>query len=233
MDPIDEAITTAEREWRAYGVHRQDRAMLAADLRLELQSAAADDVTPEQFLGADLRGFARRLADEAGVRRAQPEYGRGVRTALTGAVFGACVGAIVLVLVYPLLVTWFDMPRGFRIPAPGRAGRLAAIVLAVLLYYGTAAALAAGGAFIAVRARLGDLPRIRQTANAMIVLLPVAGAVVTPITMGFAKAVGYSTHPLIVAIEAALVTTAVVGAILVARRWSLRDHGRKETQVAA
>ncbi|MFE9202706.1 hypothetical protein [Micromonospora sp. NPDC007230] len=223
MDLIDEAIATAEREWRAYGVHRQDRVALAADLRLELQSAAADNVTPEQLLGADLRDFARRLADEAGVRRTRYEYGRVVRTALTGAVLGACVGMLLLILVYPLLVAWIDAPRGFRMP----------ILLAVLLYYGTAAALAAGGAVIAVRTRLGDLPKIRQTGNAMIVLLPIAGAVVTPITMGFAKVAGYSTHPLIVAIEAVLVTTAVAGGILLARKWALRDHGRQSAQLAA
>ncbi|KAB1155661.1 hypothetical protein F6X68_12200 [Micromonospora sp. AMSO12t] len=223
MDAIDEAMVAAEREWRACGIRRRDRAVLAADLRLELRSAAADGVTPEQLLGSDLRGFARQLADEAGVQRVRHEYARLTQTALTGAVLGACVGAIALVLVYPILVAWIDVPRGFRMPT----------VLAVLLYYGTAAALAVGGAVIAVRARLGHLPRIRQTANAMIVLLPIGGAIAMPVTMGFARAVGYSTHPLIMAIEAALVAAAVTGATLVARKWSLRDGGGYERAVAA
>ncbi|WP_433392405.1 hypothetical protein [Micromonospora sp. KLBMP9576] len=215
MDVIDEAVATAEREWRAYGVGRPDRAVLAADLRLELESAAADGVTPEQLLGTDLRGLARRLADEAAVSRVPPEYARVVQTALAGAALGACVGALVLVLGYPLLVAWLDVPRGFRMP----------LVLAVLLYYGTAAAIAVGGAVVAVRTRLGDLPRIRHTANAMLVLLPLAGPVVTPIVMGLAGVFGYSTNPLVVAGEVALVVAAVAGATLLARKWSLRDGG--------
>ncbi|MEV0424906.1 hypothetical protein [Micromonospora sp. NPDC050495] len=215
MNAIDEALSTMEREWRAYGVRREDRAALAADLTVELRSAAADGVTPDQLLGADLRGFARRLADEAGVSRVPPEYGRVVRTALAGTVLGACVGLVGYLLVYPLVVAAFDLPRSFRVP----------ILLAVLVYYGTVAALAAGGASVAVRTRLGDLPRIRRTANAMLVLLPLAGAAVTPLTMGFARAFGYSTHPLMVAAEVGLVVAAVVGAILLARWRSLRDSG--------
>lgn len=213
MNAIDEALSTMEREWRAYGVRREDRAVLAADLRSELQSAAAEGVTPEQLLDADLRGFARRLADEAGMSRVRPAYGRVLRTALAGTLLGACVGVALYALVYPLMVAAFDLPRGLRVP----------ILLAVLVYYGTAAAFAAGGAAVAVRTRLRDLPRIRRTGNALLVLLPLAGAVATPVTMGFAWVFGYTTDPLVVAVEVGLVAAAVVGAILLARWWSLRD----------
>ncbi|WP_052744752.1 hypothetical protein [Micromonospora sp. HK10] len=228
MNAIDQALSTMEREWRAYGVRRQDRATLAADLRLELQSAAADGVTPEQLLDADLRGFARRLADEAGVSCVPPEYGRVVRTALTGTVLGGCVGLIGYLLIFPLMVAAFDLPRSVRVP----------ILLAVLVYYGSVAALAAGGAVVAVRTRLGDLPRIRRTASAMLVLLPLAGAAAIPLAMGFARAFGYTTDPLVVAAEVGIVVAAVVGAVLLARWWSVRDPGglgfrrRQRTPVA-
>ncbi|GAA0713427.1 hypothetical protein Drose_21905 [Dactylosporangium roseum] len=222
MDTIDDAVMIADREWRACGVRRRDRTALAADLRLDLESAAADGVTPRQLIGDDLRGFARRLADEAGVRRAPHEYGRVIRTALTGAVLGGCAGAVVLMIAYPLMVRLVDLPRGFRVP----------LLLAVLLYYGTAAGLAAGGAVVAVRLRLRDLPGVRRTANAMLVLVPLAGVVVTPVVMRFARSTGYSTAPLVVAAEAGLVVAAVAGAVALARRWSMRGHDGRRAPAA-
>jgi hypothetical protein len=214
VDTVDDAVASAESEWRAYGVSRQDRAVLAADLRLDLQSAVADGVSPEHILGVDVREFARRLADEAGVPRARPEYGRVVRTAMTGAVLGGCAGLIVLTLGHPLMVAWFDLP--FRPP----------LWLAVVVYCGTITALAVSGAVIAVLTRLADLPRIRQTANGMILLLPAPGAFVTLITLWFAAEASHAVTPLLVVFEVALVVTAPVGAVLLARKWAVRDHGR-------
>jgi len=223
VDTVDDAVAGAEEEWRAYGVSRQDRVVLAADLRLDLQAAAADGVTPEQILGADVRDLARRLADEAGVLRAQPEYGRVVRTAMAGLVLGGCAGFIVVTIGHPVMVAWFDLP--FRPP----------LWLALLVFCGTIAAPAVGGAVIAVRTRLADLPGIRRTANALILLLPVSGAVITPVMWWFATAVGHNPDliMLIVAVEVALATAALVGAILLARMWSLRDGGHRGTTVAA
>jgi hypothetical protein len=220
VDTVDDAIAVADREWRAYGVSHPDRAVLAGDLRLDLQAAAAEGATPEQILGADVRDFARRLADEAGVRRAQPEYGRVVRTAMIGVVLGICVGFIVDAIGHPLLVAWFDLP--FRPP----------IWLAVLLYFGIITLFAVGGAVVAVRTRLADLPGIRQTTNAMILLLPASGAVSVPVIWWSATAVG-PLSPVIVAIEVALAAAALIGAILLARTWALRDHRRRRTAVAA
>ena len=91
MHTIDTALTNVEREWQAYGVSSRDRAALAADLRGDLQSAADSGAGPEELIGADVRGFARRLADEAGVHRSQAEYGRVVATSLAGSVLGLAV----------------------------------------------------------------------------------------------------------------------------------------------
>lgn len=215
MDIIDDAIATAEREWRAYGIRREDRAALAADLRLELESAAADGVTPEQLFGTDLRSFARRLADESGMRHTDREDGRLVRTALAGAALGTGIWVIALVFGYPLLFSWFDIPQqSARMP----------FLYPALLYFGPAAALVAVGAVIAVRIRLTDLPKIRHTANAMIVMLPITGVIITPIMVGFAAIFNYSNTTFVVAVEAALAAAAVASAALVARRWSIRDH---------
>lgn len=223
MDTIDDVVATAEAEWRAYGVLAADRATLAADLRNELEAAATDGITPGHLLGDDVRGFARRLADESGVARAPREYRRVLRTALTGAVLGTALGFVVLAALYPAMVRMFDLPRGFRIP----------VLLAVFLYYGTAAALAVAGAVVAVRTRLRDLPRAHATGRAMSVMLPLAGALITPVTIMFAWSTDYATTVPVVLAEMAMAIGGFAGATVLARRWALRDRTGKGTVRAA
>ncbi|MFY1691755.1 hypothetical protein [Plantactinospora sp. WMMB782] len=214
MDTIDNVLAEADRAWRAYGIGRTDRAALAADLRLDLEAAAADGGDPAQLVGADVAGFARRLAEEAGVRRVRREYGRLVRTALAGAALGGVAGYAVLAALYPLFVRAVDIPRSIEIP----------VQLAVVGYYGVPAAIVVAGAVTAVRLRLGDLPQIRRTAWLMGALLPVAGILVTPLTMAFAWSTGYSNAPEVVLAEVAMVLGALAGATMLARRLSLLDR---------
>lgn len=214
MDTIDDAVATADAEWRAYGVQPADRATLAADLRAELESAAVDGLTPTELFGGDLRGLARRLADEAGVRRTPGEYARVLRTALVGAVLGAALGYLFLLAVSPTMVRLFDIPRDIEVP----------VFLGVAVFYGIPAAVVVVGAVAAVRIHLRDLPGVRATGNAMSLLLPVAGLLVTPITMAFAWSTGYATAPSVVLTEVAMVLAALAGATALARRWALRDR---------
>ncbi|WP_422769971.1 hypothetical protein ACN28C_25025 [Plantactinospora sp. WMMC1484] len=207
----------AERAWRAYGIGRADRVALAADLRSDLRAAAADGGDPAQLLGGDVPGFARRLADEAGVRRVPRHYGPLLGTALTGAALGSVVGYAVLAVLSPVFVRLVDIPRSVEIP----------IQFAVAAYYGVPAAVVVAGAVVAVRLRLRDVPRIRRTAWMMSLLLPVAGIVVTPVTMGYAWSTGYSTAPGVVLTEAAMVLAALAGATILSRRLSL--GGRQAT----
>ncbi|MFY1699932.1 hypothetical protein [Solwaraspora sp. WMMA2101] len=74
-----------------------------------------------------------------------------------------------------------------------------------------------------MRTRLRDLPRIRATATRMLLLMPAAGIVVTPLTIAYAWATGFSTVPTVVALEIALVVGAIIGATMLARRWAVRD----------
>jgi len=134
-----------------------------------------------------------------------------VRTALIGAVLGAALGYAVLLLAYPVFFDRFDLPRNMPIQ------------LAVGLYYGIPAALVAVGAVAAVRIHLRDVPHMRSTANAMSVLVPLAGLVITPVTMAFAWTAGYSTSAPVALAETALVAGALAGATVLARRWSLRE----------
>ncbi|RAO19635.1 hypothetical protein MED15_02794 [Micromonospora noduli] len=110
MDTIDRLLGEADQAWRGYGVGSADRAALAADLRLDLRAAAADGGDPAQLIGGDVAGFARRLADEAGVRRVRGDYGRILGTALIGAVLGVVLGYGLLMAAYPAFVRMIDIP---------------------------------------------------------------------------------------------------------------------------
>ncbi|MET8042417.1 hypothetical protein ABZU25_16330 [Micromonospora sp. NPDC005215] len=213
MDTIDRLLGEADQAWRGYGVGSADRATLAADLRLDLRAAAADGGDPAQLIGSDVAGFARRLADEAGVRRVREDYGRILGTALIGAMLGAVLGYGLLMAAFPVFVRMIDIPRSIDVP----------IQLAFAVYYGVPGAVVAAGAVVAVRTRLRDLPEIRRTARMMSVLVPVAGIVITPITVGFSWATGYSLAPAVVVAEIAMVLAALGGATVLARRLSLRE----------
>ncbi|WP_410813560.1 hypothetical protein [Micromonospora sp. 067-2] len=220
MDTIDSVLAEADQAWRAYGVGSADRAALAADLRMDLRAAAADGGDPVQMLSGDVAGFARRLADESGIRRVRRDYDRLLGTALIGAVVGGVLGYGLLTVGYQTFTRMMDIPRSSHVP----------IQLAVAVYYGIPAAVVVAGAVTAVRIRLRDLPEIRRTARIMGVLMPVAGIVITPITMAFAWSTGYSTAPAVVVSEIAMVLAALAGATVLARRLSLRSgQGASDT----
>lgn len=212
MDTIDRVLAETDRAWRAYGVGSADRTALAADLRQDLQAAAADGIDPARLIGDDVPGFARRLADEAGARRPRREYGRLLGTALLGAALGGALGFALLLALAPVFIRATGSPRSIDVP----------VQVAVAVYYGLPAAVVVAGAVIAVRRRLRDLPGIVRTAWWMAVLLPVTGMIMTPVTMAFAYTTGYSTAPPTVLTEIAMVLAALAGATIAARRLALR-----------
>ena len=79
------------------GLDRRDSAVLAADLRQDLEAAAADGLMPQALIGEDVRGFARRLAEEAGARRIPYAYRRLLESAAVGALPGLVFGYLYVV----------------------------------------------------------------------------------------------------------------------------------------
>ncbi|GAB3955120.1 hypothetical protein [Micromonospora vulcania] len=77
------------------------------------------------------------------------------------------------------------------------------------------------GALLTVKIRMSDVAVIGRTVWAMALLLPVAGILITPVTMSFAWVTGYSTAMPIVFLEAAIVAGALSAATILARRWAL------------
>ncbi|MCA2218189.1 DUF1048 domain-containing protein [Jidongwangia harbinensis] len=211
MNPIDTALTEADRAWRRYGISPADRARLAADLRADLESAAADGRGPGELLGPDVASFARRLAAEAGLPRVVPERRRLLETTFFGAAVGALIGFFLLEWAAGAFTRAMMPPE----PVP--------VQVAVTVYYGIPAAVVVAGAIIAVRVQLRDLSRIGPIARRMTVLLPLAGALITPVTMAFAWSTGYSTAAPVILAEVALVLGALAGATVLARAWALRE----------
>lgn len=215
MESIDSILAEADRAWRGYGVAAADRAAFATELRLDLQAAVADGRDPGELLDGDVAGFARRLADEAGVHRVRGDYSRLLGTALLGAMVGVVLGFGLLSVLYPVFVSLIDIPRSIEVP----------VLLAVTVYYGVPAAVVVTGAVAAVRLLLGDLPRIRDTARLMTLLVPVAGILVIPVTILYARSTDYSTAPSVLVAEVAIGLAAFAGATMLARRLSLRHAG--------
>ncbi|MGX7673932.1 hypothetical protein [Plantactinospora sp. DSM 117369] len=197
---VEEVIALADRDWRAMGVIEADRAGLVDDLRSELTGAAAEGLTPRQLLGGDIRGFVRDLAAGAGVRRVSYEFRRLFLTAFAGALPG-------LVLAWILL---WERP----LPLEPNLWLLTSQYLAFAL-------LVLVGALVAVRWGMRGTAVIGRTVSRMALLVPLAGALATPVVMGLAALVDYSTALPAVAIEAAIVAAALGEAIVLARRWAL------------
>jgi hypothetical protein len=206
---IERALARADREWRAMRVIAADRAALREDLRRELVGAAADGVLPDQLIGPDIRRFARELAISAGVRRVPYEFRRLLLTGLVGGIPGVVLAWF---LVWPSW--WLPQPLPLLLLPPRDVDfalhRFSACVLVFMV--GVLAATDRG--------MRGD-PARERTVAAMAVLLPVAGVLVVPVTMWFARLVDYSTAPPALLAEAAIVGAALAGGAVLARRWAL------------
>ncbi|MDW5326230.1 hypothetical protein [Plantactinospora sp. KLBMP9567] len=204
--PSGRAIALADREWRAMGIVAADRIALARDLRLELAGAAADGMTPEQLLGTDVRRFARDLAVSAGVRRAPYEFRRLLLTGLAGGVPG-------LVLTFVLVWQWWLVPLHLLVGMDPLPNFLLRYVLSALVFV--------AGVLFAVRWGMRDSAEIDRTVARMALLVPPAGLLAIPVTMGFASLTRYSLSLPVLLAEAAIVGGALAGAMVLARRWAL------------
>ncbi|SCL34468.1 hypothetical protein GA0074692_3839 [Micromonospora pallida] len=213
--PVDNLLAAADREWHALGIHRRDRATLAADLRSELDAAAADGLDPTELLGTNPTQLARRIAEEAGVERTPPRYGPVLGAASAGAVLSLVVGYVLVIGLHQAFVAAFDLPRDVRVP----------VWLAAGVFYGGVAAVVITGAVLAVRVALRDAPRIRHTAARMTLLLPLALAAGIAAAAAFGWSLNFPLTPLAIGTEATIVLAAFLAATALARRWSVTAAG--------
>ncbi|MGK5683446.1 hypothetical protein [Actinoplanes sp. URMC 104] len=212
---VDDLLAAADREWRALGISRRDRATLGADLRADLDAAAADGLDPRELLGADAASFALRVAQEAGATGTPPRYGQVLGVATAGAVVCLVVGFVVVTGLHQVFVAAFDLPRSVHVP----------VWLAAGVFYGAVAAVVVAGAVLAVRVALRGVPLIRHTAARMSLLLPPAVAAAIAAAAGLGWSRDFSLAPPVIGAEAAIVLAAFLGATALARRWSVTATG--------
>ncbi|MBM2621385.1 hypothetical protein JIG36_38370 [Actinoplanes sp. LDG1-06] len=208
---VDALIDSADREWRALGVRPGDRSTLVAELRTELEAAAADGLDPAELVGTDVARFALRVAEESGVDRTPARYGQVLGVATVGALLAVVVGFVVVMGLHQAFVAAFDLPRNFRVP----------VWLAAGVFYGGVGAVVVAGAVLAVRIVLRDAARIRHTAARMTLLLPpaVTAAVAGAVALGWSM--DFPLTPIVIGAEAAIVVAGFLAATALARRWSV------------
>jgi hypothetical protein len=208
---VDGLVTATDRQWRALGVRPGDRVTLTADLRAELEAAAADGLDPADLVGADVAGFALRVAEEAGVERTPPLYGQVLGVATGGALLSLIVGYCLVIGLHELFVALFDLPRDVHVP----------IWLAAGVFYGGVAAVVVTGAALGVRLVLRHAARIRDTARKMGVLLPLTLTAAIVAAIAFGGAFHFSLNPAVVGAEATIVLGGFLAGTATARRLSV------------
>jgi hypothetical protein len=208
---VDHLLAAADREWRVLGIRPRDRVTLVADLRTELEAAAADGIDPAQLLGTDPTAFALRVAEEAGMEATPPRYGPVLAVASAGALLSLVGGFVLAAGLHQVFVALFDLPPDVHVP----------VWLAGGVFYGGVVAVVVTGAALAVRVLLRDTPRIRHTATRLALLLPpaIAAGVAAAVTFGWW--LEFPLTPLVIGTEAALVLVAFLAATVLARRWSV------------
>jgi hypothetical protein len=208
---VDGLVSATNRQWQALGVRPGDRVALTADLRAELEAAAADGLDPADLVGADVTGFARRVAEEAGVEQTPPRYGPVLGVATAGALLSLVVGYCVVMGLHEVFVAAFDLPRGVQVP----------IWLAAAVFYGGVAAVVVAGAALGVRLVLRHVARIRETARTMGLLLPPALTVAIVVAVAVGWVFGFALDPAVIGAEAAIVLAGFLAATAMARRLSI------------
>jgi hypothetical protein len=208
LEAVEAVRAELDAAWRRYGIRLADRQEMAEDIVADLRAGAAEGLDPHAMIGADVDTFARQVCDARGVRPLEPAYGRMLLGGLLGAVLALVVGST------PAQAA-LDFP-----PAGQRSDRDQWIW--ALLAYGSLAVACTAAALAGVALALRGLGGVRATLWRAALLLPVAGVVITPLTMLFAAGTGYDTTTSTVLLETGMVLGACAAAAAAARRWALR-----------
>jgi hypothetical protein len=208
---VDRLVAATDRRWRALGVRAGDRAALTADLRAELEAADADGLDPADLIGADVEGFARRVAEEAGVDRTPPLYGPVLGVATVGALLSLIVGYCLVMGLHDVFTALFDLPRGTHVP----------IWLAAGVVYAGIGAVVVIGAAVGVRFGLRHAIRIRETARRMGLLLPPALTAAVAIAVTVGGLLDYALNPVVIGTEGTIVLAGFLVATAAARRLAI------------
>ena len=220
----DRALRTIRRAFRAYGVPRDRRDELVADLEAELLAVAADGGGAAVVLGTDPEALAAELADAHGFVPVRPRVPALVACA-TGPIALVALATYVLVGGGPVLGLPFVSLAATHMVADPVTGSASGTVnyvdspAAALGIYGAAGLLALLLASLAVAAflRLRRDACVGLTVRQLLVLLPPGALVGCGVAVAVGAATDFSTAPAVVAWECATVWLVLAAATRVAR----------------
>jgi hypothetical protein len=210
---IEATTTELDRELRRLHIARADRRAVVAEVRSDLETAAADGMSPSALIGPDIGAFARATAEARGQRPRPPHYLRVVIGGSLTAVGAAIVAYLLIVevlipLLIPLLSSWFDL--GGHYPVAGPVVSFGAIALAAVLV-----------ALAALRLLLTGRSAVRQTMKraALLVPLATAGGIAAAVAVG--RSNDYSIG--VIGMEAVILVLPLASALALARWYGVRD----------
>lgn len=206
---IEATTTELDRELRRLHIARADRRAVVAEVRSDLETAAADGMSPSALIGPDIGAFARATAEARGQRPRPPHYLRVVIGGSLTAV-GAAIAAYLLIvaLLIPLLSSWFDL--GGHYPVAGPVVSFGAIALAAVLV-----------ALAARRLLLTGRSAVRQTMKRAALLVPLATAIGIAAAVAVGRSNDYSIG--VVGVEAVILVLPLASALALARWYGVRD----------
>ncbi|MGY1855561.1 hypothetical protein [Modestobacter sp. SYSU DS0290] len=205
---ITAVLTQLESSLRRLRIPRADRRAVLADVRGDLETAAADGVDPRALIGPDVDAFARETVEAGGYRPRATSYARVVGGGGLAAVLGVVVAyVLVVVLATPVMAALFSLDSSF--PTAGPVVALAAIsVLAVLT------------ALAALRWLMAGRPAGPATVRRAALLVPAAAALGVAAALLLVSRTDSTVGPTTVV---ALVAIPVLAALAASRWWALRS----------
>jgi hypothetical protein len=209
---LDAATAELERALRRLRIAADDRRGIVAEVRADLEAAAADGRNPSALLGPDIATFAREAAEARGHQPRQAQYPRVAIGGTLAAVVGAVAAYLLTVeFLVPLFSSWFDLDEHYPVAGPvvAWAGMaLAAVLLTLVVLHLLLSGRAAG----------------RETVRRAAVLVPLAMAVGIAAAVVVGEYYEYSVD--VLAVKAGLIVVPVASALVVAR-WSAIRHARR------
>jgi hypothetical protein len=193
---------------------------MTAELRADLESAAAEGVPAPELVGHDVRAFALSWARAKGVAGPRPLLATTAVAALAGALPGVVIG---LFIAYgDALSNLQEIARGYVSEDPSEVWTppawlaLTVYVLAALVTY--AGALAAVSAILHWRLD----PAAGATVGLLARALPLIMAAATGLTVVFAATQGFSTEPAVVIGDLLLPAATVAAGVAAVRLCAVR-----------
>lgn len=161
---IDRAVKLLNRSLRRVHVSRSDRQWIIDDVRGDLDAAAAEGVSPVDLIGPDVDAFARQATEARGFEPMSDDYPRLLVTGTLAAAVGVpAVYLLLMYVVHPLFVNWFDLDGDYPTAGP-------VLAYAFMVLTGTGIIIAA------LNASLAGRPARKETLIRAVLLTPVGGA---------------------------------------------------------